>query len=135
MSTQSRKKPPPPRERKTQSRHSSEHSLETKVILVLDLVSANAVENRELPANIKQPHSEMEQKLIETEVEKEYELDHKKNIAPRSTCHKCHQLPDEEILDMNTINTLPYILSSLLISYVCMHVCLHPCSSVKCMIS
>lgn len=51
LSTQSRKKPPPPRERKTQSCHYSEHSLETKVILVLDLVSANAGENRELPAN------------------------------------------------------------------------------------
>ena len=133
LSTQSRKKPPPPRERKTQSCHSSEHSLETKVILVLDLVSANAVENRELSANIKQPRSEMEK--IENEVEKEYELDHNKNIAPRSISHKCHQFSDEEILDMNTGNILHYIISSLLISYVCMHVCAHPCLSGKGMIS
>lgn len=93
------------------------------------------MENRELPANIKQPHSEMEQKLIENEVEKEYELDHNKNITPRSICHKCHQFPDEEILDTKTRNMLPYIISSLLISYVCMHVCVRPCLSVKCMIS
>ena len=49
---------------------------------------------------------------IENEVEKEYELDHNKNIAPRGICHKCHQFPDEEILDMNTGNILPYIISS-----------------------